>query len=70
MKSTKIFIVSLILIILGLVYLKWQASREIQTFVSSSPSPTTDPRLNPEPIPSSFVLPRSTPTNSPTQSTQ
>ena len=47
MKSTNIFKLILVLIIIGLVYLKWQAATEIQTF---TPSPTPVASITPSPI--------------------
>lgn len=66
MKSTNIFKIILVLIILGLAYLKWQASSEIPTYIPS-PTPAVLASPSPEASPDTGLQPEPIPTRSPAQ---
>lgn len=56
MKSTNILRLTLVIIILLLLYLKWDARDDIETYIAPSPTPNslstpaTSPSLAPSPI--------------------
>lgn len=63
MRSTNLFRLTLVIIILVLVYLKWDASDEIETYIapSATPNPVATriptPSLDPSPISTDSATP-------------